>query len=118
MGAGPVCYDGLMTVRIENLTIDHDDASWVSDLVRSRGATDITLDETYLVDLLSVVRHILRERSDCTMVPVIRAAVLFSEVNEWGHNGEVEVTYHERGYRAIYGVHFGERVTNVQCYAD
>lgn len=104
-----------MTIRIENLTIDHDERAWALSSV----GTDVTLDETYRLDLLSVVRHILRERSDCDIIPVVVAAVRFSNgVNEWGHNGEVEVTYAKRGYRAIYGVHFGERVTKVQCYMD
>lgn len=104
-----------MTIRIQHLSIDHDESAWAL----SCEGTDITLDETHRLDLLSVVRHIMRERGDCTMVPVVRGAVLFAEgTNEYGHNGEVEVTYHERGYRAIYGVHFGERVTKVQCYMD
>ena len=107
-----------MTIRLENLTIDSDDAAWTLDLVRRNLAVDVTDDETYALDMLSVVRHILRERSDCNIIPVVRGAVRFNEVNEWGHNGEVEVTYHTRGYRAIYGVHFGERVTRVQCYMD
>lgn len=106
-----------MTIRLENLTIDSDPAAWAMDCVRE-GAADVTNDETYRVDLLSVVRHIMRERSDCTMIPVIRAAVRFPVINQYGHNGEVEVTYSTRGYRAIYGVHFGEHVTNVQCYMD
>lgn len=103
-----------MTVRMSHLSIDHDADAWAFD---APGA-DITEDETYRFDLLSVVRHILRERSDCDIIPVVRAAVYFGEVNEWGHNGEVEVTYSKRGYRAIYGVHFGATVTHVQCYMD
>ena len=118
MGVGPVCYDRSMTIRLENLTIDPADDSWALDAVRHGVADDITNDETYLVDFLSVVRHIVRERSDSNIIPVVRGAVRFHETNQWGHNGEVEVTYHTRGYRAIYGVHFGERVTNVQCYMD
>jgi len=107
-----------MTIRIENVTIDHDEAAWAMSCVREDGATDVTNDETYAVDMLSVVRHIMRERGDFDMIPVVRAAVRFPETNEYGHNGEVEVTYSTRGYRAIYGVHFGERVTKVQCYMD
>jgi len=106
-----------MTIRIENLTIEADASAYALDAVY-HGATDVTNDETYRFDLLSVVRHILRERGDSNMIPVVVAAVRFPEVNRWGHNGEVEVTYHTRGYRAIYGVHFGERVTKVQCYMD
>jgi hypothetical protein len=106
-----------MTIRLENLTIAPARDSWALDLVRE-GATDITNDETYRLDFLSVVRHILRERSDSNIIPVVVGAVRFPETNRYGHNGEVEVTYHSRGYRAIYGVHFGERVTNVQCYMD
>lgn len=107
-----------MTIRIQDLTIDHDSAAWAFDLVRRDLGTDVTLDETYRFDLLSVVRHIMRERSDCNIIPRVRAAVRFHEVNEWGHNGEVEVTYHTRGHRAIYGVHFGDHVTKVSCYMD
>lgn len=107
-----------MTIRIENLTIDHDEQAWALGLVRDGLGTDVTLDETYRLDLLSAVRHIMRERSDFDMIPVVRGAVRLNEVNEWGHNGEVEVTYSTKGYRAIYGVHFGETVTNVQCYMD
>ena len=105
-----------MTIKMQNVTIDHDARAEALDAVR-RGATDITLDETHAVDLLAVVRHIMRDRDDCTMVPVVRAAVRF-ETNEYGHNGMVEVTYDNRGHRAIYGVHFGARVTRVQCYMD
>lgn len=107
-----------MSIRIEHLTIDSDPAAWTMDLVRRGLADDITDDETYAFDMLSVVRHILRERSDCTIVPIIRGVVRFHEVNEWGHNGEAEVTYDEKGHRAIYGFHFGERVTHAQCYMD
>jgi hypothetical protein len=107
-----------MTIRLENLTIDHDDRSWVFDCVRHDGASDVTLDETYRLDMLSVVRHILRERHDCKIIPVIVGAVRFPVTNRYGHNGEVEVIYDDFGHRAIYGVHFGERVTNVQCYMD
>jgi len=107
-----------MTIRLSNLTIDHDDDAWALSLVRDGLADDVTLDETYRVDLLSAVRHIMRERGDFDMVPVVRAAVRFSVTNQYGHNGEVEVTYHTRGYRAIYGVHFGESLTHVQCYMD
>ena len=107
-----------MTIKIENLSIDHDEQAWALGIARDGLGTDVTLDETYRVDLLSVVRHILRERSDSDMIPVVRGAVRFNEVNQWGHNGEVEVTYHTRGYRAIYGVHFGSEVTKVQCYMD
>jgi hypothetical protein len=106
-----------MTIRIEHLTISPDAAAYALDCVR-HGATDVTNDETYALDLLSTVRHIMRDRSDADMIPVVRAAVRFPAVNEWGHNGEVEVTYSTKGYRAIYGVHFGERVTKVQCYMD
>lgn len=109
-------YDGRMTIRTQHLTIDHDDAAWTMDLVRRGLATDATM-TTSPQDMLSLVRHIMRERS-VDMVPIIRSVVLFSEVNEWGHNGEVEVTYHTRGYRAIYGFHAGEVISKVQCYMD
>jgi hypothetical protein len=106
-----------MTIRIQHLTIDHDAAAWTMDLVRRGLATDCTM-TTSPQDMLSMVRHIMRERGDCTMVPVVRSVVRFSEVNEWGNNGEVEVTYHTKGYRAIYGFHAGEAISLVQCYMD
>ena len=100
-----------MTIRLENLTIDADSHAWLED------GTDVTADETYRLDLLAVVRHIMRERSDCSIIPVVRKATVHP-TNRYGHNMQVEVTYSTRGYRAIYGAHIGERVTNVQCYMD
>jgi hypothetical protein len=104
-----------MTLRIEHLTIDHDSGAWVFDNLRE-GATDSTNDETLRLDLLSIVRHILRDEP-CTIVPVVRGFVTHP-VNRWGHNAQVEVTYSRDGWRAIYGAHLGDRVTKVTCYAD
>jgi len=101
-----------MTIKIENLSIEPDADVWLSATGIDALATD-----AYDVDILSLVRHIMRERNDCTMIPVVRAVVVHP-VNEWGHNVQIEVTYHRRGYRAIYGAHLGERVTNFQCYMD
>lgn len=103
-----------MTIRIQHLTIDDDMRSW---LHAPEDGVDSLYDETRRLDLLSIVRHIMRERGDCSMIPVIRAFTTHP-TNRWGHNAQVEVTYSKRGWRAIYGAHIGERVTNVQCYMD
>jgi hypothetical protein len=104
-----------MTIRVENLTIQPDEHVYLS---VAHGALDLTANEAYRPLLLSLVRHIMRDRSDCTMVPVVRAAFAHP-VNEWGDNVQIEVTYHARGYRAIYGAHAdGDRVTKFQCYMD
>lgn len=102
-----------MSIRIQHLHTEADDNCYL----RATGdAKDSLHDETYRADLLSLVRHIMRERGDCNRIPIVRAFVTHP-VNEWGHNAQVEVQYHDT-YRAIYGAHLGERVTNVQCYMD
>jgi len=106
-----------MTVKIENLTIRYDEAAWIMG-EWDASVTDVTNDETYRLDILSVVRHIMRERGDCSQIPVVVAAIKH-DTNQYGHNFEVEVEYsRKRNWRAIYGAHVGERVTNVQCYMD
>lgn len=103
-----------MTVRIQQLTLDDDERSW---LHAPQDGTDTMGDETLRLDLLSIVRHIMRERSDCQIIPIVRAFVVHP-TNQYGHNAQVEVTYDRQGHRAIYGAHIGVTVTNVQCYAD
>lgn len=104
-----------MTIKAQHITVQPDSNVYLS---VGHGALDLTRDEAYRPLLLSLVRHIMRERSDCTMVPIVRAAFAHP-VNEWGDNVQIEVTYHARGYRAIYGAHIdGERVTKCQCYMD
>jgi hypothetical protein len=104
-----------MTIRIEHLTIEDDAQAW---LRAPADGTDMLDSNVYYVELLSVVRHIMRERGDCSIIPIIRAATTHPR-NEWGHNGQVEVTYSKRGYRAIYGFLMGaDGVSNVQCYMD
>ena len=102
-----------MTIRIQHIDIQPDERAWV---YGEEGVTDAIFDDTHMLDFLSIVRHILRERSDCRFVPVIVGAVTHP-TNQYGHNMQVEVNY-ARSWRAIYGVHVGERVTNVQCYMD
>ena len=103
-----------MTIRIQHLTIDPDDRAW---LHAPEDGTDAINDDTRRLDLLSIVRHIMRERGDCSIVPVVRAFVVHP-TNRYGHNAQVEVTYDHDGHRAIYGAHLGTHVTHVQCYAD
>lgn len=103
-----------MTIRIQHLVIDDDARYW---LRAPEDGDDALNDETRRLDLLSIVRHIMRERGDCSIIPIVHAFTVHP-TNRWGHNAQVEVTYSRRGYRAIYGVHLGERVTRVQCYMD
>lgn len=115
-----------MTVRLQDVKIDHDRGAWILDMVRDGIAADVTNDARFSNDILAMVRHIMRERSDCTMVPVVRAVIVFP-TNEWGHNSEIEVSYsRENTYRAIYGATLsgslddrtGGQVSRVQCYMD
>jgi len=102
-----------MTLRLSALTIQPTDDAW---LRAPEDGVDITNDETRRVDLLAVVRHIMRDEP-CTIVPVVVAACAHP-TNRYGHNMQVEVTYSKNGWRAIYGAHAGATVTNVQCYMD
>lgn len=102
-----------MTIRMQHLTIEDDGRNW---LHAPEDGVDSLNDETLRVDLLSIVRHIMRERGDCNRIPIVRAFTTHP-TNRYGHNAQVEVQYHDT-YRAIYGAHIGERVTNVQCYMD
>lgn len=103
-----------MTIRIQHLTIEDDDRSY---LRAPADGEDALNNETYRYDLLAMVRHIMRDEP-CTIVPVIRAATVHP-TNQYGHNMQVEVTYSKNGYRAIFaGTRTGEGLTNVQCYMD
>lgn len=103
-----------MTIRIQHLTIEDDGRNW---LHAPEDGTDVLNDDTMRFDLLSIVRHIMRERHDCTIIPIVTAFVIHP-TNRYGHNAQIEVTYDKKGYRAIYGAHIGTHVTNVQCYMD
>lgn len=104
-----------MTIQMKHLTINPDAGnSWLD--VRD-GQFDVTADESFAVDLLAAVRHIMRDRSDCTMIPVVIGAVM-GPVNEYGHNFQVEVKYTNR-YQAIYGMFLdGNGVSKFCCYMD
>lgn len=101
---------------MQHLTIENDNRSWLDTDDDSAG-TDVLNNSLYRADMLSLVRHIMRERGDCDFIPIVRAFVVHP-VNEWGHNAQIEVTYSRRGWRAIYGAYIGERVTKVQIYMD
>lgn len=104
-----------MTIRMKHLTITPTNDCWLH--ARGEGQIDVTNDESFHVDLLGIVRHVMRERS-CDIVPVVNRAVA-SPVNKWGHNFQVEVTYDKRGHRAIYGVYLtGDGVVKFACYMD
>lgn len=109
-----------MSIRIQHLTIiddTHPDLSPTYLVPPEDGGIDILSDETYLVDILAMVRHIMRDEP-CNIIPEVRAACIHP-TNRWGHNMQVEVTYSTRGYRAIYaGFRDGSGLHNVQCYMD
>lgn len=102
-----------MTIRIQHLTIEAVEDSW---LHAPEDGVDSLNDETLRLDLLSIVRHIMRDEP-CSIIPIVRAFTTHP-TNEYGHNARVEVTYSKNGWRAIYAAHIGERVTKVQCYMD
>src|SRR4051812_49251363 len=70
-------------------------------------------------DTLAMIRHVLRDRSDCDQIPVVNEAVLVGEVNQYGHNVFIDVTYARRGWRATYGARLTDGgISNFQCYMD
>jgi hypothetical protein len=102
-----------MTVKLQHLTIEDDERSWLRAPIDGE---DALFNYTLRADLLSIVRHIMRDEP-CDIIPIVRAFVTHP-TNRHGHNAQVEVTYSRHGYRAIYGAHIGINVTNVQCYMD
>lgn len=102
-----------MTIRMQHLTISPDDAAWILDGENM----DLSLDGMFAVDLLSAVRHIMRER-ECSMIPVVRAFTLI-DTDPYGSNALIEVSYDRNSdWRAVYGLHVGGEVSKVQCYMD
>ncbi len=72
------------------------------------------------VEALSLVRHIMRERSDCTMIPTIVGGYKQYKPNTYGDSIFVHVLYAKKGYMATYGAVVDEygRIVQVQCYMD
>lgn len=103
-----------MTIRLENLTIDSDARTWMD----ATSGRDVLLDETRRMDLLSMVRHIVRDEHRVNMIPVVVGARLLDTPNQWGHDLQVEVQYNTCGWRAIYAARTGTHLTDVQCYMD
>lgn len=101
---------------MKHLTISPDAGnSWLAP--EGEGQFNVLLDATFQVDLLAAVRHIMRDRSDCTMIPVVIGAVM-GPVNQYGHNFQVEVKYSDR-WQAIYGMFLdGNGVSKFCCYMD
>ncbi len=98
-----------MTIRMTDLKFrDDNDTAYLPD-----GTTPISE-----FDVLSLVRHIFRERSDIDMMPIINGVSMIGSRNEYGHDIFIDVTYSKRGYRATYAGRSGGQVTNVQCYMD
>lgn len=108
-----------MTIKAQHITTQRDTGAWLSiDDEGNKGGMDVLDSPEFARYRLSMVRHILRERGDSTMVPVIVAAFAWPQVNQWGHNFEVEVQYTAR-WRAIYaGRITPEGLRDVQCYMD
>lgn len=95
----------------------------VSDLVfadRADGYLPEAPQHTSQEDALALVRHIMRERSDCRNIPIVNEVSLAGEVNQYGHNLFIDVTYNSRrGWRATYGALLtADGVSNLQCYMD
>jgi hypothetical protein len=101
----------LMPIKAEQLEYRHycDDVSWLPEG-----------DGTYVAEnnVLSLVRHIFRDRSDMDKMPVINGITALATPNEYGHDVFIDVTYAKRGYRATYAGKSGTTITNFTCYMD
>lgn len=102
-----------MTLRLEHLVFADDDRGYlppVADADRLDVGHDI---------VLSLVRHIMRERNDWNRIPVVNAVYRATSPNQYGDNVFIDVTYHTSGYRATYGCIVGDTGTRrIQCYMD
>lgn len=99
-----------MTVRVSQLRYaDEPDYGWLPD-------GDLAVSDT---DILSLIRHIMRERNDISIMPIINGVIGTDSLNQYGHNVFIDVTYSRNGWRATYaGKIDGSGVSNVQCYMD
>lgn len=102
-----------MSIKIDQLRYaDEPDYSWLPD-------PDPRLQQHIAeIDVLALVRQIMRDRSDCDMIPLIKAVVYTSDVNEYGHNIFISVQYSQRGWLATYGAKTDTSVHSLQCYMD
>lgn len=80
-------------------------------------------DDTFIVSIestLGLVRNIMRERSDCNIIPVVNGVFQSATPNKYGDDYFIDVTYHSRGYRATYGarIDLDTNAFRVQCYMD
>jgi hypothetical protein len=101
-----------MTVRIDQLVFTGDDRGYLGNPPNKQGIAE--------EEVLSLVRNIMRERSDCQIVPEVNEVFRTAEPNEYGDNIFIDVTYDRSGFRATYGAHFDtftQRI-KVQCYMD
>lgn len=111
----PLKGDFVMSIRKEQLVYEYDSSVYIP-------KSDFPHVPEVLA--LSFIRHILRERSDSNIIPIIRGIAITRETNEYGHDCFIEVTYSTKGYRATYAGKstFAEpnvpTLVNVQCYMD
>lgn len=100
-----------MSIRVEQLVFAEDsDTTYLS----KQGDIDPNLP-----DVLSMVRHIFRDRSDITQMPVINGVSATTEPNQWGHNIFIDVTYSTRGWRATYAARRTDSgISKFTCYMD
>jgi hypothetical protein len=61
-----------------------------------------------------LLRGIRADRSDIDNLTVERVE-RYGRTNQWGHLGEIEVTYNRAGHRAVYGFNWAG---DVSCYMD
>ena len=106
-----------MTVRVDQLVIAKvDDFDYLPD--RPLPGKWRTLSD---YEALSLVRHIMRERHDCTMIPVVNGGFRQFAPNQYGDTVFIDVTYSKSGWRATYGAVSDPRtgeIVKVQCYMD
>lgn len=100
-----------MSVKLEQIEFaDEPDYSWLPDIESGFNPTE--------QDVLAMIRHILRERSDCKRIPMVLGAVQTEQVNQYGHNLFIHIQYTNR-YQATYAGRVSDSgVSNVQCYMD
>lgn len=99
-----------MTIKVENIVYSSEpDFSYMPNVFDAPSEEDV----------LAMVRQIMRDRNDCSIIPVVNASALVERVNEYGHNLFIDVTYSKRGWRAVYAARLTDGgVSALSCYMD
>lgn len=110
----------VMTVKTTQLELAKDSSrGWIYDLVTTRKGTDVLAQISPFVQrtiVLPAVRGIMRDRSDCRMIPVVDGLVKLHKRDDYGSDWIIEVRY-TPNWSATYGFTY-DRPQDVQCYMD